>query len=329
MNGMKPETTGRWTTFTDRDEWLAARCSVIGSSDVPALLGLGYAGQNAMTVFASKRGQVEQRFTKATQKRFEKGRIGERFVLDMFRLETDLDPVHTSLPAICYHPTLDFLGASLDAYVVESGEHCAVECKMVGGKAWMDWADDEPPVRHAVQVQHQLLCTGWNRGYLVGWTGEECKIYEIHRQESLLELLAEKLTRFWHDNVLAGVAPPLDGSEATAEALRMLWPHDKGDVVELGEAEVGLYNRIGEIDSSLKALKAEQEEAKSRIKLLLGDASYGVLPTGAAVSWKTQERKGYYVEPGESRVFRRHDRLPKGVASLPMVKPKGKMPSAV
>lgn len=326
---MTPETTGRWTTFADRDEWLAARCSVLGSSDVPALVGLGYSGQNAMTVFASKRGKAEQRFTKATRKRFEMGRVGERFVLEMFALETDLAPVHTELPAICYHPTLDFLGSSLDAYVVESGEHCAVECKMVGSRSWMDWADDEPPVRHAVQVQHQLLCTGWQRGFLVGWTGDECKIYEIRREEGLLELLTEKMTRFWHDNVLAGVPPELDGSEATAEALRMLWPRDSGEVVELGHEELALFRRIKAIDKEIKDWKEQQEAAKNRIKLLLGDASYGVLPDGAAVSWKTQQKKGFWTEPSESRPFRKHDRLPKGVASLPVVRPKGKLPSAV
>lgn len=282
-----------------------------------------------MTVYASKRGRDEQRFSKAQLKRFEMGRVGERFVLEMFGLERECTPVHTARPAICYHPELDFCGASLDAYVVEGGEHCAVECKMVGPDAWQDWVDDIPPVRHALQVQHQLWCTGWNRGYLVGWTGRECRIYEMHRQDDLLELLRGKLTKFWHDHVLAGVLPELDGSEATAEALRMLWPRDGGEVVELGGAELCLYRRIKEIDQSLKSLQSEQEECKSRIKATMQDASYAVFPSGEAVSWKWQERKGYTVEPGELRVFRKHDRLPRVVASLPTVPPKGKSTMAV
>lgn len=319
---MKPETAGRWVEFEDRDRWLGARTGVIGSSDVPALVGLGYSGQNAVTVYANKRGGAEQRFTKDQRKRFEMGRIGERFVLDMFAAEKENKPVHTALPAICYHPVIEFIGASLDAFVVVDGEHRAVEAKMVGPDAWADWADDLPPVRHAVQLQHQLMCTGWRRGYLVGWTGRELKIYEQERKDDLIELLEQKIARFWSDHVIAGVVPELDGSEATAEALRMLWPRDSGTVMELGDGELEEFRRIRALDEEIKRLEKEQSLAKSKIKAVMEEATYAVFPDGSAASWKWQERKAYSVDAGESRVFRKHDRLPKGVASLPTVRPK-------
>jgi hypothetical protein len=57
-------------------------------------------------------------------------------------------------------------------------------------------------------------------------------------------------------------------------------------------------------------LEAREAEIENRLKAAIGDATFGVAG-GQAFSWKTQERKGYTVQPSTCRVLRTIKSLPK------------------
>jgi predicted phage-related endonuclease len=112
--------------------------------------------------------------------------------------------------------------------------------------------------------------------------------------------MIEKERAFW-DLVESKTPPPVDGSEQTAEALKRLYAADNGlSVVLPAEAE--------EWDDALQAAKAAIKAAtetkraiENQIKAAIGDATFGVLPSGERYKWQDQDRAGYTVEAGTTK----------------------------
>src|SRR5690606_34839078 len=104
---------------------------------------------------------------------------------------------------------------------------------------------------------------------------------------------------FWEGHIVPRIPPAPDHSDASAEAIRRLFPVASGEVVDLRD-DRELTRIAEELEAAKVACKeAEQRKAEleNRLKLAMGDASYGVLPDGSCLSYTLQERKGYYVEP--------------------------------
>jgi predicted phage-related endonuclease len=310
--------------FESREDWLVGRRKCIGSSDTPAILGLGYANQSKFSVYTDKTTDVPPRFDKATKARLDRGQIGERFVLSMFEESTGMQVFTNTKPTICMHPTLEFVGASLDAYVEPAQTvFRSVEAKLVMNReAWREWEGENPPLRHAIQVQHQLWCTGWPRGYLVGWTGDQVRIFEIDRNDEFLAKLEPILRQFWFEYVLPRNPPPIDGSQATNAALLRLFPKSEDYAIALGTTEEELIEKMDRTKARIKKLEAIESELANRLKLKLGDAAYGVCPNGRCVSWKSYEVNEYMVKAQTKRPLLFPKRLPKGVSVVPLVSKK-------
>lgn len=305
------------TEYPSRDAWLAARRKVIGSSDARALFGCGYSGESPLSVYASKVSDEPERRSEAEQKRLRKGQIGEEFVLRLFEEQEGIGVSQHREPCLYRNPNVPYVGASLDAWTPGRSGNEVVEAKLVGRHAAHEWEDDHPPLGHMIQVQHQLWCTGWKSGYLVGWDGaDDVKVYRIARNDDFIELLHEKCHRFWHNHVLPRIPPEPDGSDGSAEAIRRLFPVDSGAVVALGHEEDELLAELGQIKEQAKQLEKRRGEIENRVKMLLGEATYGVLPSGRAVSWKLQERAEYTVKASSYRVLRVHEKQPKELRNV-------------
>ena len=308
--------------FPDRESWLEGRRTMIGSSDVRAIFGQGYSGENKLSVYADKVATEPRRDPKALLKKFRAGHRAERLVLETYADEMEVEVHQHEEPTIYRHSELDFLGSTIDGWTFgETGKE-VVEAKFIGHHAVHQWKGVHPPLGHALQVHMQLVCTNWHRAWLVGWTGEESFIFQIDRHEQFRSFLLRELTAFWHDHVLARIPPTVDGSDASAEAIRRLFPVDDGAVIDLGESHGELVSRLDRIKAREKKLEAMRKEAENRLRMAMGEASYGVLPDGRCVSLKLQERRGYFVEPTSFRKLYVHKSIPKEAGG--MARPKGR-----
>ncbi len=168
-----------------------------------------------------------------------------------------------------------------------------------------------PPLGYLVQAQHQMLVTGAAQctiAAMIGFTRP--RWWDIPADPEFHELLLRECLKFWAC-VESGDPPAIDGSEATLRALKRLHPADNGEVVWLNCSD--LRSRRAEIDITMKELARERDEIDAVIMAELGPASYGLLPDGSAVSWKTSDRKAYTVPARTIRSLRYLKRLPKGV----------------
>lgn len=285
----------------DEAAWLAARQTFLGASETPTILGCGYAGQSPMAVWSAKvdgaRGERE------VPLKFRIGKRKEPLIRELFTEDTGLPCVAPS--AMAYrsirHP---FLGASLDGESVDPEYGlCPVELKNVGSHARTEW-ESEPPLKYNIQAQSQMLVTGAKVCYLVGLIAdEELIVRRILRDNDFLAAFIVPLRQFW-DCVETKTLPPIDASEATARALSLAYPKDTGATIVLPSEAMEWVEEMEVAKSKVKEADAIVTAAQNKIKAAMADNSIGQLPDGRCVSWKSQNRKGYTVEPSTVRVLR-------------------------
>jgi putative phage-type endonuclease len=289
------------TKTKTRAQWIKERRKSIGASESPAIMGFGYAGQNAASVWMSKVHPTETDEL-AAEDRLVIGRLLEPSLRDLFQWKTGL-AVHASENDTVYHQTYEYISATPDGYVFEGDEQGVLELKNVSSFFSPHW-DEGVPMPYLIQIQHQLLVTGLAFGYamaLIG--GQAVKIHRIERDDAFISAMLTLLVSFW-DYVVRQEMPPVDDSFTTAKILRQLHPEDNGLTVDLPDSADAMI----EERERLRLIKGEAEAnicgIDNQLKLWIGDNTFGETPGGRKVSWKTQTRKAYEVKESTSRVLR-------------------------
>lgn len=286
----------------DRDHWLAVRRNYIGASDSAGILGEGYAGQSRYSIWADKCGYPCEEMN---AKRLKIGKLMEPALRAIFEEETGLACQDPGEHTILVSREWPWMSATLDGIAVcDDLGPIPVELKNVGHFAIDDWAADGP-LKFQVQVQHQLAVTGAPAEYLFGLLGgNEPITILVERDEPFIAALVEE-TRKFYDLVHSRTAPEIDGSEATARALRRLHPHDNGAVVQLPPEAMDWDEELTFVKTKLKDLEECERHYKNRIVAAIGDATFGVLPNGSQYSYKTQTRAEYVCQSVSFRVLRK------------------------
>jgi putative phage-type endonuclease len=288
-----------------RQAWLEARRSLVGASDSAGIFGVGYADQSVVTVWDSKVNPPREP-DPAKLRRFKVGKLMEPALRAIFADEAGMPCESPGEFTIFRHAELPWLGATLDGVTLhdEYGP-CPVELKNVSHFNRDEWDGDEPPLKFAVQVQHQLAVTGASHGFLLGLVGgNEPVIKTIERNERFIGAMLIRLEEFW-GYVERRELPPVDASLATAQILARLWPEDSGATIVLPPEAAEWDRQLVAAKESIKKAEAEKLAAENQLKAALKDATFGELLGGGSYSWKQQTRKGYYVEETSFRVLRR------------------------
>ncbi|WRQ08190.1 exonuclease [Mycobacterium phage dwieneke] len=242
--------------YTDRDEWLELRRTGIGSSDCSAVLGMGKYG-SPFSVWADKTGKSRP--------------VDET---EAMMWGTLLEPVIRSELArrlgveIVECPTLRSLVRPWQLYNPDGlilSENALVEIK--NASAWLahDW-DDQVPDHAELQVQHGMAVTGADGAYVAGLVGGNRLRWEyIPRDDELIDTINAAEQHLWDTYIVPDVAPPIDGSDATAEAIATRWPrrYDAVEVIDdaaVSEVEAAVVDYRGALDAE-KAAKADKARA--------------------------------------------------------------------
>lgn len=281
-----------------REEWLAKRREGIGSSDAPAVLGIS-PFSSPLKVYAEKIGAMEDREASEAMKW---GHLLEPLIVSEFGKEVNR-PVQMDGSLIRSGST-PFLQATLDAMQSKSaGDPGVLEVKATGFRAG-DWKEGVP--RHVfAQVQHQLAVTGLDWGSVaVLLNGCSLKWADVERDQSFIDMMLEHEEKFWK-RVVERMPPEPDGTEASKDALKFLYPKDTGKVITLPGAFIELDDELQEAKAEEKRVNAKLDLLKQRFAHALGDASEGVMANGVSYTYHLQERDGYAVKPTSFRVLRR------------------------
>ena len=189
--------------------------------------------------------------------------------------------------AVLQHPDPDksFMLANLD-YAVNKSEVGVLEIKTTGEHGAKLWKHGVP-LYVTCQVQHQLAVTGKQLAHVcVLICGHEARVYEIKRDELIINQLIQQERRFW-EYVQQDVPPPADGSESAAKALSQLYPTSQGEMIDYRDNDI-LNTWFNELTEQKKLIDHHQHRfdfLKQQIQQVMKTAELATFANGS-VSWK-------------------------------------------
>jgi predicted phage-related endonuclease len=185
----------------------------------------------------------------------------------------------------------DFITANVDRRIV--GENAGLECKTMGSFNGYNLEAGEIPSHYYCQCMHYCMVMGFDRMYLAILVLQRgLYVIKIERDEDFISRLRREEIHFWVTYVQKNIIPAPDGSDASLETLKELYP------VPTKNSEIAVPG----LDSMIRDYKAVSEMAKDyeqRKKSLqalicskLGDNEIG-LGDSYGCSWKKQSKSGW------------------------------------
>ena len=274
------------TRDLSRDDWLDVRKRGIGSSDSSAAIGLNpYKSQLELWLEKTNRDHhlAKPNPDDDTAPVFW-GVVLEPIVASQYQRRSG-NKVR-KVNAVLQHPDIPWMLANIDREVVGSAEVQILECKTAGINGAKLWRDGVPRYVE-VQVMHQLAVTGKQSAdvaVLLG--GQQLEVYRIERDELLIKHLIELERQFWH-YVETDTPPPADGSESAERALRLLYPEDDGEELDLSQdpALNEAFFNLKQVRHTQAELNQRENELKQQLQQAIGSASKAVFADGS-VSWR-------------------------------------------
>lgn len=259
-------------------EWLDARSKCITATDIAAILGL-HPYKSPAQVYLDKTGEGRILEPNAAM---QTGTHLEPSIAAWWGIQNDKKPIHAEFAV---HPTEPIFGASPDFLV---DDDAVLECKWCGQNAAKGFGEgpDEVPAHYLLQVQWQLFVTGRKIGFLCVLGPWGFREYTIQGDSELHRRMAHQARKFWHEYVLAEIAPPLSGSFGDKKLIEEMHPADDGQVIA---ATYELEEEIGELGKELvqiDELSKIAEGRKNRIKQFMGDAAT-LESTEGRFNWKS------------------------------------------
>lgn len=286
----------------ERAAFLEARRQGIGGSDAPAILGL-VPWKSPLHIYGEKRGEISDDVV--SSEAMEWGNILEPIIADEYAKRTGRK-VRRQRKAVRSkeHP---FMQAHLDRWVTDPEKGRGVlQIKTTNIFKGGDW-DNEAPVHVQVQHQHEMYVAGATWGsiaVLIG--GQKLAWLDQDINTRFLEVWCKRALEFW-ERVQKGDPPPVGNEtiEQDIKALAALFPQEEeGKSVVLPEGAIEISEERDAALAAQKEAKKKADYCTNRLKELMGDAEFGVLPDQSArFRWNVIEMKGYSVDPKSFRKF--------------------------
>lgn len=290
-------------TTLNRDAWHEIRLTGIGSSDSAAAIG-AHPFKTRFMLYAEKTGLLEAEDISGREE-VECGTLLEPIVGVLFERRTERELKPWPQDTVVRHPFLDWMLATPDfEQVCPKRGAGLLEAKTTSAYKSGDW-DEAPPIWAQVQLQHALAVTGKEWGslaVLIG--GQRFRWFDCERNDRFVGALMERLEEFWA-MVQSRTPPEVDGSLVTAKALARLYPSENGLAVQLPEESDAWDRERLSIAEEIRRLEARKTELDNKFRAAIGDASFGVLPTGKQYSLHIQTRKAHEVKESTFRVLRK------------------------
>lgn len=265
-----------------REQWLEYRRSGIGGSDASTIVGLNpYSSPYAL--FCDKMGALPE---KEDTEAMRQGRDLEQYVAQRWMERTGKRVKRNN--TMWRSTRWPWMLADIDREVI--GENAGLECKTTSVYNRHDFAGGEVPLTYYVQCQHYMAVMGFDRMYLaVLVLNRGFYDFVIQRDEEEIKTLAAAEKDFW-DRLAAEDPPPLDGSDATQNALKAMYPdEDSGLELTLPQALENELTQYLHLQSSIRELQAECEAIKNRTMAQMGEAARAITRK-MTCSWVTRRR---------------------------------------
>ncbi|MGX5634452.1 YqaJ viral recombinase family nuclease [Bacillus thuringiensis] len=269
------------TLHMDRKAWLEARKQGLGGSDVAAIAGLSK-WKSQVQVFLEKTQAIEQEDVQSEAAYF--GNVLEEVVAQEFAKRTGLKVQRRN--AILQHSEYPWMLANVDRLIV--GEKVGLECKTASEYLKKEWEGEEIPVAYLLQCQHYMAVTGYEAWWIAVLIGGNKFVYKkIERDEDIIQYLINMERDFWLGHVEKDEPPMFDGSEASTQLLKQMYPESIEDSsVRLGKQEELLIEAREQVDREIEVLKEQKAEYENKLKAKLGSHEKGTTEN-YTIHWKS------------------------------------------
>jgi putative phage-type endonuclease len=268
------------TKGLDRATWLEMRKNGLGGSDAAAIAGLNK-WKSPVAVYLEKIGQAPEE--KVNSEAAYWGTMLEDVVAQEFSKRTGLKVRRKN--AILQHPEYPFMLANVDRLIV--GEKAGLECKTASEYLKEEWKGDEVPTQYLIQCQHYMAVTGFDSWWIAVLIGGNKFVYKkIERDEDIIQYLIQIESDFWNNHVLKKNPPMFDGSDASSELLKALYPTAKFDEeIELPPDASELIAKYEQAKQEEAEAAERRKEAENQLKAMLGDYEKGFVGE-RIITWK-------------------------------------------
>ena len=254
-------------------EWDAIRSKGIGGSEIAAIVGLS-PWQSKFSLWHQKRGTIGKQDVNAGMRW---GTLLEPVICHVW---ADLHPEFVALSAGTYrHEERTWQLANCDRLLIDAKEFWQNEdvpssflevktAHQYDAHEWGTGPEDVPPYYRCQVLWYMdvLELPEAHMAVLIG--GSDYREYVIRYNVDEAEWLREQGRLFW-ESVKADEPPPLDGSEATYEAVRRLHPEINGEDADLDPA---LYARYVDSKALVEESAKAHRQAKSEVLDAMGQA---------------------------------------------------------
>jgi predicted phage-related endonuclease len=194
-----------------------------------------------------------------------------------------------NLDGMVIHGAVD-MGDGYDGWLVpDPGENKpgwgVYEGKTAGHWTQHHWNDGGAPPAYIIQVHHYMILTGLRWALLACLVaGQRLELREIERDDALCELILQLEGEFM-EHVAKDTPPAPDGSAATTEVLKRLYPESTGGIVNLTQADFETVVQLRKVKAARKAAETSEAELENVLKVRLGDNAVGMWETSPVVRW--------------------------------------------
>lgn len=264
------------------EQWLEYRRSGIGGSDASTIVGLN-PYNSPYSLFCDKMGALPE---KEDTESMRQGRDLEQYVAERW-MERTGKRVKRNNTMWC-STQWPWMLADIDREVI--GENAGLECKTTSVYNRHDFSAGEVPLTYYVQCQHYMAVMGFDRMYLaVLVLNRGFYDFVIERDDKEIETLAEAEKSFW-EHLKQEEPPALDGSEATQNALKAMYPKEDSSLeLTLPHEAEGELAQYMHLQGLIRELQEECDSIKARTMDRMGEAALAT--AGKAIcSWVTRKR---------------------------------------
>lgn len=279
------------TKDIDHKEWLKVRQQGIGSSDAAAACGINpYLSMLELWLIKTgRKAQVIDDGIADGKNPLYWGKKLEPVVASFYHQKTGNKVRRVN--AVLRHADDDksFMLANLDYAIVGNQSDAEIlEIKTVGqygAKLWQDGV----PLYVICQVQHQLAVTGKQLAHVcVLICGHETRIYQIKRDDALIDKIIQAEQQFWQ-YVELDIPPPADYSQSCADAINFLYPKSKPlTTIDFSQEQNknDLFDKLVNAKNILEDAQKSFDMIKHEMQISMADNELAIFNKGS-IYWKS------------------------------------------
>lgn len=262
-------------------EWLAARRSGVGGSDVAAILGMS-TFRTPLAVWLDKTSSDPPLDEPNEQQEW--GHRIEPVLREKFAdAHPDLEVIDP--PGLLAHPAYSWALATPDGLVGLDG---IWEGKNVTHWKSSEWDEDRVPDAYALQVQWYLFVTDRSVAHVSALIGGNRYVERVvWRDDDLIATVLGRVETWWVRHVLGAEMPP--PSERDADVLGRLWTDLDADPVDLDADTAADVADLRAVKAQIKQLHEYSDRLAVRVKLALAEHTEGLIDGQVAVTWRASK----------------------------------------